>query len=242
MENRKSLRMSSFFIAALLISLALTSAGCCGNRWMLYFDKPISGAVVDADNGEPIQDAVIVAQWQLQNIIYQGFGGYAKIIVETSDNEGKFKIPFWVSYKPWKFYASVMEYEPTIIVYKPGYKLYRSTEYNRKGDPTWPVKPTMTEEEKKKIVGQLYFDVRQYSVNPVRLKRVFADKEIWDQFGEFESKTDLSLEYYSVRQIKAVLDALSTGSVQLSDENAESKRKIQKDVNNYKKNWLRGAQ
>lgn len=230
MENRKPLRKSSFFIAALLISFALASSGCCGNRWMLYFDKPITGAVVDADTGAPISGAVIVAQWQLQNIIYQGFGGYAKIIVETSDKEGKFNIPFWVSYKPWKFYASVMEFEPTIIVYKPGYKLYRSTEYNREGDPTWPVRPEMTEEEKKKMVGQLYFDVQQYSVNPLRLKRVLADKEIWENHIEFRSETDFSDEVFSRNQLKAILQAVEEGAFYLPGENAKSKGQIMKDV------------
>ena len=238
MENRKLLEMKSACIAVVLFVLSLMTSGCYGNRWLLYHDSPIEGQVVDAESNDPLENVIVVGMWELQKIYGQAFGGFANIDVKTTDKEGKFKISEWTSYKPWNLGSIVIYTAPVIAVYKPGYKFYWSTKYTREGDPAWPVTQSMSEEEKKKILKEIYFDIRDFSLNPVRLKRINTDEEIWRNFNAFETKTDLSIEYYSREQIIEILNKLEGSVLKMSEQHANAKGKILKSIYEYKKHWL----
>jgi hypothetical protein len=217
-----------FMLAGIITALILFSGPGCGNQWILFYDKPIRGYVVDAETGKPIEDAIIVGMWDLAQFLGQGFGGYAKVIEVTTDKEGKFRLPFWVTFKPWKFHSGMNVIAPKIVIYKPGFKISWSHKIMRLG---FPGDDSKTEDEKNKVR-------ERYSLNPAKVQSLNSDEEIWEAFSEFESESDFTSMYYSKNQIKEVLNALEKGALLMSEVNGKSKQKILKDIYQYRKYWL----
>ncbi|MGK0296757.1 MAG: hypothetical protein ACI9XC_000350 [Gammaproteobacteria bacterium] len=99
--------------------------------WVIFFRLPISysalpisGKVVDADTGEPLENAIVIAVWELE----QGFGlegtipsGYMNVTEVVTDKEGKYFIEGWGPLRrPSGGYLG--HYAPRLIVFKDGYK------------------------------------------------------------------------------------------------------------------------
>lgn len=216
-------------LAFVLIALTLISGPGCGNQWMLFYDKPINGYVVDAETGKPIEGIIVIAMWQLTQYLSHGFGGYAKVIEVKTDKEGKFRIPFWVTFKPWKFNSPMDDLAPEIMIYKPGYKFYYSHKIMRAG---YPGDISKTAEQKRWVK-------EEYSINPSKLRRIYADEEIWASFSEFESQR-ASYEYYSKKQLVDMFNTIEKGTSALPETNYIVKGKILKDINDYKQYWVEG--
>ncbi len=87
---------------------------------VFYFNNiylPISGTVVDAENGQPINGAIVLAQWTRTH----GFGEYYhtlyKVTETETDKDGKFKISG--EYNPFVD-------KPILVFYKSGYVSWRN--------------------------------------------------------------------------------------------------------------------
>jgi len=223
MEDRKFLRRITFPTMAIFILLFASS--CIGEpQRMLFHDKEIKGSVVDVETGKPIAGAIIIGMWPLVQVLSEASGGYAKILMTRADKEGNFTIPKWTTFKPWKLDSVMHELAPTIVIYKPGYKIYSSHKIARAG---YPDDMSMTDEEKKKTK-------EENSITPAKLKGVHTDEEIWENHKEFRSQADFPDKHYSKKQRENILNALKEMALQLPSENNKSREKL---LGGVRKDW-----
>ncbi|RMG02440.1 MAG: hypothetical protein D6726_07520, partial [Nitrospirae bacterium] len=121
MEDRGFLK-KRILTYCLLVVFIFGMASCTKDQCVFFHDKEIRGYVLEAQTGEPIEGAVVVAAWALTQVPGEGFGGYARIIETVTDKDGKFVIPSWWSFKPWKLCSVMYGNGAKIIIYKPGYE------------------------------------------------------------------------------------------------------------------------
>jgi hypothetical protein len=102
-----------------LLSTLFALAACATP--LTYSAKEIHGQIVDAETGQPIEGAVVVAQWVLSHI---GSGHYGKrlYIHETvTDKNGNYVIPAWGP-KPRPPLTELVYRDPQILIFKSGYE------------------------------------------------------------------------------------------------------------------------
>lgn len=94
---------------------------------LTYSAKEIHGQIVDAETGEPIEGAVIVAQWILFEI---GVGHRKRLHIEetVTDKGGHYVIPAWGP-KPHPPFTELDREDPMLAIFKTGYAPLRL--YNR---------------------------------------------------------------------------------------------------------------
>ena len=88
-----------------------------------YSAKEIRGQVVDDATGAPLEGAVIVAQWQLSQVIKgwkQDSDDALKTIEAVTDKEGKYVIPGWGP-KLRPLTKHLEHYDPLLCIFKSGY-------------------------------------------------------------------------------------------------------------------------
>ena len=91
-----------------------------------YSAESIAGRVVDADTGQPIEDAIVIAVWELK----RGFGmegsiiaGHMHIAEVLTDKDGYYFIDGWGPKKrPGKAYLS--HNAPKLVIFKDGYDFF----------------------------------------------------------------------------------------------------------------------
>ncbi len=88
-----------------------------------YIAKPISGRVLDAETGAPVQDAIVVAQWKLYSG-GMGHGGHDGSLHDdevVTDADGRFTLPGWgPKLRP---FGGVLDQNAFICVFHTGYML-----------------------------------------------------------------------------------------------------------------------
>jgi hypothetical protein len=100
------------FVASIMLSNIL------GNGWIIYYERPFKGKVINSETKEPVEGAVVVAEYMIIGYFMPIISVDAKEVL-TSKN-GEFYIPPHISLSLWPFSYS----EPTVfIIYKPGYML-----------------------------------------------------------------------------------------------------------------------
>lgn len=209
---------------AVIFAIKLVFSGANCDQWVFYYNRSIEGQVVDADTGIPVENALVVAMWQLSGYVSEGFDGYAKIIVEKTDSKGRFKIPFWVNFKPWKIGSRVHDIEPKVIIYKPGYNIHTSAQ----GKVRLPDPQIMSDEELRKAI-------EEHSINPAKLRKVRTDAEIWNIYMKFRSEANLSTDDYTAKQFTRVFDLIKRSLVDLPRENGGSRNEILSDMKQYER-------
>ena len=115
--------MKSTVKVKLIIALVLvvSSLGCCG-RYLVYWDRHYSGRVIDKETGEPIEGAVVAADYHIRTLSPAGDVGSEICCKETfTDEQGKFRIPFMAYLKPYAIF-SYLASGPAIGVFQPGYE------------------------------------------------------------------------------------------------------------------------
>ncbi len=112
MKNKKVI-ITSIIIAALLAGYV---KGCA------YL--PITGTVVDAETGKPIEGAVVLVEWTIKKGIGDKHTESVKVAEVLTDKDGKFDLP--------GCYRSFVE-KPDLAVYKKGFVTWSS----RNIFPTW---------------------------------------------------------------------------------------------------------
>lgn len=83
--------------------LFLFCAGCT---------RPITGKIVDAETGQPIEGAILLVEWTKVHGFGNTYTTSEKVAEEFSDKEGKVKITG---------YNNPFVQSPDVTVYKPGY-------------------------------------------------------------------------------------------------------------------------
>jgi len=94
-----------------LFFLILSVSGCSASS------KGISGTVVDAENGKPIEGAVVLVEWTRKTGIGDKHTVSVKVVEKVTDKEGNFKV-----------YGSIDPFvdPPTIVIYKKDYVAWRN--------------------------------------------------------------------------------------------------------------------
>ncbi len=130
MIKMKLQHITTKFAKALLF-LGLLNAGCVpvGNN-PAY--PSIDVQVVDAETGEPIEGAVLLAQWTITTFLYESASSNYKVVEKVSDENGRMTVP-----GVFKFGVN----EPKIVVYKKGYVAWRQDyifpDYRERSDFKW---------------------------------------------------------------------------------------------------------
>lgn len=110
--------MKSWLLA---VVLPLFLAACATP--LVYSAREIRGQIVDAETRQPIEGAVVVAQWVLFEM-GPGSGGHKgrlHIHETVTDKEGRYVIPAWGP-RPHSPFTELHERSPEILIFKSGYK------------------------------------------------------------------------------------------------------------------------
>lgn len=121
-------RNLSFALSLLSIVFALSA---CATP-LTYSAKEIHGQIVDAETDQPIEGAVIVAQWILfqMGIGHGGHKGRIHIHETVTDQNGHYTIPAWGP-KLHSPFTELDREDPQILIFKSGYEprsLYNSVD------------------------------------------------------------------------------------------------------------------
>lgn len=199
--DKIKLQQAGLLIAALTVMFIILNT-ISGSQWMLFYDKSFSGTVIDAETNQPIEGAIVVGMWRLSQFPSEGFGGYAKVGLVTSDKEGKFTIPWWITFKPWKFYMYLQSLAPEIYVYKPGYRFHWTDRLSRAG---YPGSYEKTTEERMWLK-------EQHSIDPAMLYKVHKADERIQNYHDWGMTRfpggEFPFNHYSRRQIRIIYKAL----------------------------------
>lgn len=218
--------ISSLFFIACLFAAAVSSHS---NQWILYHDKEINGAVVEVKTGKPIEEAIVIAMWALSQVPGDGFGGYANVEVVLTNKEGKFTVPSWIRFKPWKIIDVVHDLAPEIIIYKPGYGVHSSHKLMRAG---YPDDYSMTPEQKKQ-------DRDKYGITPAKLNKIYTDEDKDKNVSALESEAHFPGHYYSKAQRRLIYDAIGIELISITNE-YNNKLELIKSFQAMRKFWVEG--
>lgn len=111
------LRISSAVVMlACILSVTPSSSEA---SWLIYHKPEFKGKILDTENKEPIEGAVVVVKYMKYPLI-GGPGGKSATILNIrealTDKEGTFRIPSYTTLIPFS-----LGYKAVFIVYKPGY-------------------------------------------------------------------------------------------------------------------------
>ena len=139
MKLKKSI--AGFSILNLSAAL-LCIASCSGCATVLNADATDS-QVVDADTGQPIEGAVVVAYWEMHRGSLAGDGlpcGAANVEEAVTDKDGQFHLPGWGPVR--SSCDGMRSFDPIMFVFKSGYSYVRTG--NRADDPTAIISSTQS--------------------------------------------------------------------------------------------------
>jgi len=117
---------SRLFVSA--VFAAVVTGGCGGH--LIYSSGPLRGRVVDADTGQPLAGAAVVAAWFLeQPTAVHGTATAYDVVEVLTDDKGEFVVPHQTHVT---LVGSVNE--PRITIYMPGYGPYPGFQRAPKGE------------------------------------------------------------------------------------------------------------
>ncbi len=105
----------------ILIGIIILLQACASP---IYYAKRIQGQVVDEQTGEPIEGAIIVAQWILfhQGLGHSGHDSRIRVVETVTDKNGYYTIHGSPMIRAIPF-TELDFYDPKISVFKEGYRL-----------------------------------------------------------------------------------------------------------------------
>lgn len=92
----------------------LTTTNVLSADFLYHSDGPYRGKVVDLETGEPIEGAVVAAEWTLTH-------RFCDAKETVTDKNGEFILPKGSCFSFWPFTEM---YSPEVVVFKPGYLGY----------------------------------------------------------------------------------------------------------------------
>ena len=114
-------KLFSRFITFVLIALCcLFLLPACDTDPGYSSGKELRGVIVNADTGQPIPDAIVVAKW----ITSSGTAGGSELVcfhvgTATTNAAGEYYMPAWRQKSP---FSAKYERDVTVYAYKPGYR------------------------------------------------------------------------------------------------------------------------
>jgi hypothetical protein len=105
--------------------MAAVALAACGSPY--YTSDPIEAWVVDADTGQPIEGAVVTANWQLVSASLDTGGRKLRqleVLETTTDKNGRFYFPGFTKIN--FTLDELREEDPQILIFKPGYQYFRA--------------------------------------------------------------------------------------------------------------------
>jgi hypothetical protein len=112
--------MKRNLLFVLLLLSGLCSLLACATP-LTYSAKEIHGQIVDAETGQPIEGAIVVAQWVLSHIGSGGYGTRLHIHETTTDKKGNYLVPAWGP-TPRPPLTDLIYRDPQILIFKSGYE------------------------------------------------------------------------------------------------------------------------
>lgn len=114
--------MNKQLVGALVLLLGLSGLPGCATP-LTYSAKDIHGQIVDDETGEPIEGAIVVAQWVLfrAGIGHGGHDGRLHIYETVTDEQGRYYIPGWGP-KLHPPMTALANRDPEILIFKSGYE------------------------------------------------------------------------------------------------------------------------
>ena len=185
-------------------------------QWLLYYDSSYEVSLAD-EEGKPLAGALVVALWPLDSMPGEGYGGYAKIILETTDKEGKAHIPGWVKFSPFSFFTATHWLAPRLVFYKPAYNVTRRT-------------------------GE---QMRKKESFPVKLTRANTNEALWQAYNDFGTAAGFPSDspdstFYSNKQLRFIFDYVTKETNQIPRNMNKAKRTILELNKNYQRFWVEG--
>jgi hypothetical protein len=113
--------------SVLLITLSLTLQSCFAQ----YSAEPITGWVVDADTGKPLEGVIVTANWAVSegNLAGTNQGGQLQILETVTDQAGRYHFPGWGPKRlppkknGWWVDQYIGNEDPGLVFFKGGYEL-----------------------------------------------------------------------------------------------------------------------
>jgi hypothetical protein len=108
-----------------MVAIAVLALNACGSPY--YTVDPIEAWVVDAETGQPIEGAVVTANWQLVAFSFDTGGrkeGQLEVMETATDKNGRFYFPGFTKLNPGG--NELREEDPQILIFKPGYDYIRA--------------------------------------------------------------------------------------------------------------------
>jgi hypothetical protein len=137
--------------------LLLTTTNVMGADFLYHSDGPYRGKVVDLETGEPIEGAVVVAEWTLTH-------RFCDAKETVTDKNGEFILPKGSCFSFWPF----TEMDPArVVVFKPGYLGY-------------PPLGALPEERRARMpgfTGHEFRDKEQYNLIKLGRPKIRDDRE-----------------------------------------------------------------
>jgi len=101
------------------LALGFSQMAACA----VYSAAPMQATVVDADTKQPIEGAVIVAHWVLEDTVAARTHGDMELTEAVTDASGRFSLPGWgpKATPPYPYPVRLSQLDPEIIILKPGY-------------------------------------------------------------------------------------------------------------------------
>jgi len=88
---------------------------------LVYFAKPFGGRVIDAESLQPIEGAVVVAEWRPYYLLFVDRSTPMKVVETVTDAQGNYSFPGWgPRLRLWTERLDVCD--PELAVFKMGYK------------------------------------------------------------------------------------------------------------------------
>lgn len=176
------------------MALIFPAAQCdASHGWLLYFERQFDGRVFDAVTKEPIEGAVVVAQYNITlcgPLFIPTCGSDAYGFKESrTKKDGSFFIFPRLFVHPWPF--ALGGRESNLIIYKPGYKFFEARASNLPDDNAIALEPVPQVyypryEEKKKAGGVYGIDLRETTL----LKDIIAKEEAALRLKSIDSYPD----------------------------------------------------
>ena len=115
------------FGLSIVLGLELLLTGCSAARPLTYRAAAIHGRIIDAETGQPVKGAAVVALWEVDVIKGNPFVALVErserlhILEAVTDASGAYTIPAWgpTLLSP---RARVSQYEPHLYILKRGYR------------------------------------------------------------------------------------------------------------------------
>lgn len=142
--------MAQKLFGTLLAIVALAALSACAGSWR-YSADPIEAWVVDAETKQPVEGAIVVANWALETtshiIPHQTNAAGSVMVLETvTDKDGRFYFPAWGP--KWHLGSGELtDSDPELILFKSGYQYQRlsNSQYLRPRKYSDEGKPSGTE-------------------------------------------------------------------------------------------------